>query len=303
MNIVKITGGMGNQMFQFAFARYLEEVTKAAVLLDCCSYETSLNNNRNPGNNHNGYILQKLFGINSPIAIVDDIKKYATLPDSLYHRMTRKYLRKKSHYIEYDFSYKENIFYMHHIIYYEGYWQSEKYFIKIADKIRDLFRFVQPLNNRSDEFLNTMPHPITSIHIRRGDYLKHKYYHVCTLKYYENAIKKIKNIVPNICFAVFSDDLDWCKYNLSFTQEESHFFIDWNKNDDSWQDMFLMSKCDHNIIANSTFSWWGAWLNNNQNKIVLAPEIWYIPKALNMIHYNYNFSDILPDNWISVPVN
>ena len=115
-----------------------------------------------------------------------------------------------------------------------------------------------------------------SLHVRRGDYLQPSVWRntggVCCLPYYKRAIAEMQRRVGGAHFYVFSDDPEWCRANLPL--DETAVFVDWNKKADSWQDMMLMSLCRHNIICNSTFSWWGAWLNNNPGKTVLAPDRW-----------------------------
>jgi hypothetical protein len=292
MKIVKIFGGLGNQMFQYAFANSLGRHTLDEIFFDLSSYRTN--------NMHNGFELDRVFNIY--LNIVDDnrVYKYATLPDTFYKRIRRKYFTKKTHYIERKFAHQADVFRKPDVIYYEGYWQSEKYFLDIDKQLRSQFKFIGQLNNKTKTFLDSMPHPITSIHVRRGDYLSIKAFNTCGKIYYENAIKKINMEFSNVCFLVFSDDINWCRDNLKFEKNRKVFFVNWNIGLESWQDMFLMSKCDHNIIANSTFSWWGAWLNENSNKIVLAPDIWCNTSLLNTSYYDYKFADIIPGDWLLI---
>ena len=133
-----------------------------------------------------------------------------------------------------------------------------------------------------------------SIHIRRGDYVndinaKKILGDNCNLLYYQKAIEYIYSVITSPFFYIFSDEPEWVKNNFSFL--ENSLIIDWNKGKDSWQDMMLMSHCKHNIIANSSFSWWGAWLNNNNNKIVIAPKKWF-----NTFEAPY----IVPNEWIRI---
>lgn len=134
-----------------------------------------------------------------------------------------------------------------------------------------------------------------SIHIRRGDYLEPKHWKttgsVCQLPYYLNAIAEINKRATQPSYYVFSDDIAWAKENLSL---QGATFIDWNKGAESWQDMMLMSHCRHHIICNSTFSWWGAWLNPRKNKTVIVPEHWF---------QHCETPNIYPPGWIKVPIN
>lgn len=134
-----------------------------------------------------------------------------------------------------------------------------------------------------------------SLHIRRGDYLEPKHWEntgsVCQLPYYQNAIAAIRKQLDNPVFYVFSDDLAWVKENLPL---DNAVYIDWNKGDDSWQDMMLMSHCRRHIICNSTFSWWGAWLDPHKDKTVIVPERWFRHTETPYIY---------PEGWTKVPIN
>ena len=129
-----------------------------------------------------------------------------------------------------------------------------------------------------------------SIHVRRGDYLKNpQYFDICNTVYYRKAIGLIKEKTDNARFYVFSDDIQWVKENLELPQNT--VYVNWNMKTDSWQDMCLMSHCRHHIIANSTFSWWGAWLNKNEKKIVICPK---------MFSRTENLVNVMPDEWIKI---
>jgi hypothetical protein len=294
MKIVKISGGLGNQMFQYAFANSLGRYTSEEIFFDLSSYRTN--------NEHNGFELDSVFNIH--LNIVDDnlVYKYATVPDAFCKKIIRRYFTKKTHYIERKYAYKADVFCKPEVIYYDGCWQSEKYFLDIDNQIKSQFKFIGQLNNKTKVLLEGMPHPVTSIHVRRGDYLNFKGFNICEKIYYQNAIEHINSKFPKMCFLIFSDGIDWCRDNLKFDKNQEMFFVDWNIGSESWQDMFLMSKCDHNIIPNSTFSWWGAWLNENPNKTVLAPNIWCNTPLLNTSYYDYKFSDIIPNDWILINI-
>ena len=134
-----------------------------------------------------------------------------------------------------------------------------------------------------------------SLHIRRGDYLQPKHWattgSVCQLSYYQNAIAEMSKRVTSPSYYIFSDDIVWVKENLPL---QNAVYIDWNTGEDSWQDMMLMSHCKHHIICNSTFSWWGAWLNPGINKTVIVPNRWF---------QHSETPDIYPTGWIKVPVD
>jgi hypothetical protein len=135
-----------------------------------------------------------------------------------------------------------------------------------------------------------------SIHVRRGDFFKNKkriqrYGNICTNSYYKKAINIIKHKINDPIFLVFSDDIDWAKQNFTGS---NFIFVDWNKGKSSYRDMHLMSLCKHNIIANSTFSWWGSWLNNNENKVVISPS--------KMNNKHKDFSQLFPEKWVRIKV-
>lgn len=155
----------------------------------------------------------------------------------------------------------------------DGFFQSEKYFVNSRKKILDLFPNRERVNK-------------VSIHIRRGDYArKHKFHNLLTFDYYQNAMKYFSNEK----FIIFSDDLEWCKKN--FVGERFSFY----KGENDLEDLFVMSSCDHNIIANSSFSWWAAWINMNKNKKVIAPKQWVGPRLSHL-----DTSDLQCDSWIQL---
>jgi hypothetical protein len=169
-----------------------------------------------------------------------------------------------------------------------GYFQSEKYFIEVAEDILNLFEIDENTENYlSNKYSNSLSGNTCSIHIRRGDYLKLPNLHPTQdLSYYIESYNIIGN---NFNYLIFSDDIEWCYENFNFIKNK--IFITGNTD---FQDLYLMSMCDNNIIANSTFSWWGAWLNKNKNKIVIAPKLWFGNEA------NYNTIDLLPENWFKI---
>ena len=300
MKIVKISGGLGNQMFQYAFARALEEQSGEPVELDLTTYEYL------PA--HNGFELDKIFPVKFTEASVEDIDRLGTRPTSLSKRIRRKYLTKPTHFIDRGFSYDSEVFRLQGDRYLEGYWQSEKYFAPIADRMRAEFTFVADPGKRNSDLVASLQErrqegmvPV-SIHVRRGDSLRCSTSMVCTNEYYRNALALVHQKIQKPLFVVFSDDIPWCRQSLDLGRSES-LYVDWNKGTDSWKDMWLMSQCEAHIIANSSFSWWGAWLDPNPEKLVIAPERWFALKSQRTSYYRLDFSDVLPENWVRVPVD
>lgn len=266
-------GGLGNQMFQYAFYLSYKEHNPREIILFDTHYSSSC---------HSGFELFKLFPIEG--------KKMSRFSTSLLTSKLRKYVsRICSHPQESNaYIYTPKLFVPQtHLSWLEGYWQSELYFLEVASKVREAFCFDESmLNDRSTCLLKSIrstPNSI-SIHIRRGDYLTiNGGSIVLPMSYYQEAIQLCLEKYPDACFYVFSDDIPWVRENMDIP---SASFVDWNSKGDSWQDMCLMSKCKHNIIANSSFSWWGAWLNPNKQKMVIAPD--------------WGITDMIPKTWIQI---
>lgn len=286
MIIVNFCGGLGNQMFQYATYRKLKELGKE-VKADLTFY------------NKNSCELMNVFGIKLDIATQKDIIKYTDTSRNLISRFRRrvlhislsKILNQQNHeFVDLNMILKKRNLYLN------GYWQSEEYFKDIKNIIKEEFRF----KNIYDEKNNVIIQKIkkgnsVSLHVRRGDYLGNpRYENICTKTYYKNAIKYIKEKEKNIELFVFSNDIEWVKNNIKF--EDKVNYIDWNKGANNFKDMYLMSKCKHNIIANSSFSWWGAWLNENNNKIIMCPEIWFNDDSLDINLF-------LPKEWTRIGIN
>jgi hypothetical protein len=168
-----------------------------------------------------------------------------------------------------------------------GYWQSEKYFTEIDSIIREDLKIEDSLMNYIINKYSILNENTVSLHVRRGDYIKSNNYHpIQDIKYYEKAYDIINDKSINVL--VFSDDIEWCKQNLKFDN------ITYIEGETNIIDMYIMSLCKHNIIANSSFSWWGAWLNENKDKKVIAPINWFGPQA------NLYTGDIIPKQWITI---
>lgn len=281
MKIVKIKGGLGNQMFQYALYKKLKNIGNKTY--GDLSYF----------NKNNCYELERIFNIeiNTNYNLV--LKKIFE-NDNLFFKIFRKILKSilvKNIIQQNDVEFKENIF---NYNYFDGYWQSEKFFKDIKEEICVEFKF-PPITEDKNLYIKNEIEKVEaiSIHIRRGDYIENKVLDgLASLEYYERALRYIKLKIENPVFFIFSDDIEWCKKNLKI--DFPTYYIDWNNGEESFRDMQLMSLCKHNIIANSTFSWWGAWLNSNSNKIVIAPEIWFRKES------GYNYEDIVPETWVKI---
>lgn len=302
MKIVRIAGGLGNQMFQYAFAKALEYSTDEKVLLDITLYNDSTASRNGIDFVHNGFELNRVFNIKPAIADVGQIKKMAALPYGLWGRIRRKYFTPKLHFIDRRFCFQPELLVCGNR-YYDGYWQTEKYFSEYADKIKKDFTFALALSEQNEKLLLEAGKFPVSVHIRRGDYCSTDAGTICNKNYYNDALEYIFEHAKPTSLLVFSDDIKWCKESAVFLGSVNVpvYYVDWNVKQDSWQDMALMSKCSANIIANSTFSWWGAWLNSSENKVVIAPDPWSKPS--NGSYYKYDFSDVVPEKWIKIGID
>jgi len=203
--------------------------------------------------------------------------------------------KKLKHYKEKKFTFNENLIPNSSAnMLLVGLFQSEKYFANKRDLILKEFTFKKALQNKNLELSKRLQSEnAVAVHIRRGEFAAdstiNKNIGTSSLDYYNKAIEHIKNNVENPVFYIFSDSPDWVKENFKILKNATQ--IDWNTGKESYIDMQLMSLCKHNVIANSTFSWWGAWLNQNPNKIVIAPQKWFAS-------LKYDTKDLIPETWI-----
>ena len=289
MIVSKLSGGLGNQMFQYALGRCLATKNKTKLFLDVSSYEV------NDQVTHRNFALQDFFIeaeiLKNPISIGSIGKP------GLMHRLSEKFIPNYPYYkkqiiLERGFNFDSNILKAPKNCTLIGYWQSEEYFKDIAIEIRTEFDFKPavktPLNayGRNIDKSNSV-----SVHFRRGDYIKdietNQIHGLCELDYYQRGIDLLSQRFSDLELFVFSDDIDWVKSNFKTTHKT--YFIE--NNESPIADLYLMSLCKHHIIANSSFSWWGAWLCKYPEKVIVAPKKWF-----NLSTRNTN--DILPSSWI-----
>lgn len=293
MIISKLQGGLGNQMFQYIAGRVLADKLNTNFLVDTSLfYKNKI---------HNGYELEKIFYIDSPQASNDQIKSLIGWRSTYFgYKLLKffnyKYFLGNNFYLENPLIKDINPNMTNINSYLFGDWQSEKYFISHEKLVRKQFNFKTKLSNKNKEIINFIRSKknSVSIHIRRGDYISpvepRGLHDVCTSDYYYSALKIIEEKKSKPYFFIFSDDIPWVKKNLNF--DSNHHFIDHNKGSESYNDLRLMSICNNQIIANSSFSWWGAWLNKNKRKIIIAPKKW--------LNSNILIGADLPNSWIKV---
>lgn len=259
---VKLAGGLGNYMFQIA-----------------CAYAYGLKYNKKP-----------IFTLDDSIVIHNNLNTYR-------ENILRNIMFTNNKDIKEFNIFNENSFHYNEIpnfignLHLNGYFQSEKYFKEYSKEIKELFCYdiieqenTKPIYKELSENSNTC-----SIHVRRGDYLKSPNHHPTqNMNYYMRAIKQMSK---DTVFFIFSDDITWCKNNFPDLSEKFKF-VDGNTD---YEDLKIMSLCKHNIICNSTFSWWAAWLNENADKKVIAPSLWFGPA-----YESHNTKDLYCENWIKI---
>ena len=272
MKIVKILGGLGNQMFQYALYVALQHrFSNEQLLVDYSYFKTY--------HVHTGLELNRVFGLELPQASFMQLLKVTwPVKSFVVSRVIRKLIPPRhTECIEYkDYTFNSHVFNEGNK-YYDGYWQNYNYFDDYREELLALFQFKLVPNAQSAAILPELATSNSiSLHVRRGDYLKAKNYAgLCGVDYYRAAIGYMNSQVSDAHYYIFSDDIDWCKQEIApMLSGYAITYVDWNKGSDSPLDMMLMSRCSHNIIANSSFSWWAAYLNKNPHKIVCAPEKW-----------------------------
>lgn len=263
---IKLQGGLGNYLFQIA-----------------CAYAYGLK-----------YQKEMILTENDSVAVHKHLNNYKSNILRKVKLLPTKNYKNFKKYVEPSFSYQE-IPFMKGDVYLSNYFQSEKYFKEYEKEIRELFKYPTDLvkdiinkfkNNYKIDILNDNT---CSIHVRRGDYVNQPQNHPTqNMNYYMKSIKRIG--IENTYFLVFSDDILWCKEN--FPDLPNFIFVEGLKD---YEDLLLMSFCKNNIICNSTFSWWAAWLNDNKNKIIIAPKKWFGPA------YNHFITDDLyKEDWVLI---
>ncbi len=290
MIIVKLYGGLGNQMFQYAAAKSIAVRLNTAMLYDDeyfispekfgSSWSYQLN------------LLNTQIELHSPLIS----KKLSFIIHRVFRKLNSKNIKYKKYFFEKPDQFDANIVDVINNTRLDGYFQSEKYFKQCRAEILKDFSPKAELDSKNKLICEQIhSENSVSLHVRRGDYITNAIaalVHITNHQdYYQKAITYIENKISDPVFYIFSDDINWAKQNI--TTKSKMNFIDHNKNTDSYKDLFLMSHCKHNIIANSSFSWWGAWLNQNSSKIVIAPQRWYIDATKST-------QDIYPEDWLKL---
>ncbi len=299
MIVVKLMGGLGNQMFQYAAGKSLASSRQVPLKLD-----VSFLNDKTPKQDltFRNYGLSR-FNINDEIILPAESSRFQSISgifaNTKIQSMNRRYFQNKLP-VPKIIKYQETSFYpgffkISRNSYLIGYWQSERYFKPYNELIRECFSINDPTTHQMvDATIGENKHASTvSVHVRRGDYATNELiksvHGLCPISYYTNALEIISKHVSDPIFFIVSDDMDWVVQNFAPIQKDYNIVFVTVR--DELHDLLLMQKCMHNIIANSSFSWWGAWLNNNPDRIVISPRKWFVDQSIPT-------DDLIPKSWI-----
>lgn len=296
--IVRLSGGIGNQMFQYATSRAISFRNNGDLLLDLASFKkTGSTDTPREFSLNNFNIWGRAAGISGILDIglpnMEDVSILGKIKRKIFR--TAEYfspLHKKKFIVEPAFTFCPDILKIENNCYLSGVWQSEKYFKDVEGVLKKEFTLKNKPSVETKNWIEKVAGcNSVSIHIRRGDYINNpktnQFHGVCSLEYYNDAIKLISQKINDPVFFIFSDDIDWAKANLKI--DYPIFYVSDKKTPD-YEELAIMSKCRHNIIANSSFSWWGAWLNENPDKIAIAPKKWFAGG-------NTDTKDLIPPSW------
>lgn len=278
MIITKLYGGLGNQMFQYAAGLGLAKRLGTTVSVD-----------------ESWYADQKRLGVRTIRQYELEILGIYPQKQGVLAKLNLK-LSPPAVFKDREQGYDKEFEQLKDNIILDGHWQSYRYFEHAAKEVRRAFRFPEEISKQNSRLLDDInKSESVSIHVRRADYASDpynkKFLGALSLDYYKQAIKSMNVVKEDMCFYVFSDDIDWCKKNIKLGPRAT--FISHNFGPRSFEDMRLMAACKHNIVANSSFSWWGAWLNDNPSKLVIAPKKWFnIP--------GFKTEDIVLDTWTKI---
>ncbi len=276
-------GGLGNQMFQYAAGLSAAERLRTELKMDL-SWFDSLEEVDTP----RFYELDN-FNLKQEFVNKND---FVLKNGGFINRIINIRKKQLDSYIEPQFNYSDKFLNIKNNTYIEGYFQTEKYFKDIRGDVIKAFDLKNKASAESEKIIDQIKNSNSvSLHVRRGDYVSNKnankFHGLMSKTYYKKALSIIESKVSNPNYFVFSDEIDWVKKNFDLPKKSIYI----NHNKSGVEDMRIMRECKHNIIANSSFSWWGAWLGQKERKIVVAPNSWFLNKEIDT-------SDIIPSRWI-----
>lgn len=321
MIITQLNGGLGNQLFQYAFSRKIAIQNKTSLIIDRTRFgrlggapipeqintseidlfskiKWKLRNLKKwyftlGKQGHYHIDTLRKYGLGNFNINAKELNWFEILKIRINKKLGLKIVIVDK---ESEQAFNQDNLHILNNSYLIGYWQSPKYFDDIKQVLqKELMVIKEPSNYNKDILKKILNTESVSLHVRRGDYVQHKVhnnnYGTCDLDYYNSSIKYIKSKTNNPSFYIFSDDPDWAEQNIDVGDSEK--FVSRNDQFNDYEDLRLMYNCKHNITANSTFSWWGAYLNNNHNKIVLTPKSWFK-------NPNWSDKDLVPEEWTRI---
>jgi len=289
MIIVKLMGGLGNQMFQYAAARALSWRHGVALKLDLTFLESE-----QVGNTPRTFELDHLCISAEKASRWEVCKMNGCGTNTLFKACARLYQMAAGStcYREQNFNFDPYVLTLPDNVYLEGYWQSENYFVEIKEIVRKELSVKEPLTGKNLDLADEIRSVnAVSLHVRRGDYVHDAktcmMHGVCDREYYQRAEDRITQTLKTPHFFIFSDDPEWVVDNIK-PRHPARYIC--HNSGEPYEDLRLMSLCRHHVIANSSFSWWGAWLSNDPDKLVIAPDRWFNNPSINT-------SDLTPADW------
>ncbi|MEI9912906.1 MAG: alpha-1,2-fucosyltransferase [Bacteroidota bacterium] len=284
MIIARLQGGLGNQLFQYAAVKALASRLNKPFKLEAI---TSLQKDK-----YRSIALNDLHA-NFELATKKEVKDFLYFPSLYRHQYVSFFKAGKNIYHEPHFHFDENFFHLNDPVFLDGFWQSPLYFKDMETIIRRDFT-IKPglIKNVMEKGKELEGKDSIAVHIRRGDFMNPKitaYHGVMGTDYYSKAIQILKERITSASVHYFSDDIEWVKKYLP--ADNAEFVSSFTRS--AIEDFYLMTKCRHIIIANSSFSWWTAWLNDNPGKIVVAPGKWFADSRINT-------NDLIPAEWIRI---
>lgn len=288
--VVKINGGLGNQLFQYAAGRSLADRSDAELFLDLSFFDLP------PGVHTARPFALDVFKPRYERAGPDRLANYFRIRQNSWRlRFNRAFPSLHTHLWISESSYRFDtaVSALKGHVYLDGHWQSERYFSDREQDLRRDLRFLQALSAADGALVERMNGTTAvSLHVRRGDYVSHPsanaFHGLCGPEYYAQAMAFVLERHPTATFFIFSDDLPWARENLPALGPS--VFVENDRTAGDHRDMQLMANCQHHIIANSSFSWWGAWLNPRKDKLVVAPQRWFADASIDT-------TDMIPANW------
>jgi hypothetical protein len=292
MIIVKLAGGLGNQMFQYAFGRCLAHRQGFELKFD--RSEFNIEQAGKKGHVFREYDLG-ILNIQENFATKEEVFKLGKRfeNDLLDRACNRIFGRKKSYLLEPHFHFSPTAYNAPDNVYLVGYWQTEKYFKAIEPLIRTEFTFKEEMSEKAKEMLGRINNSNSiCLNVRRGDFVTNNFHGSHGAAYFGEADAVIKQKIADYTYYVFSDEIEWCEENLKF--DNPTVFVSHEFAGKKFQDYIrLMAACKHFVIPNSSFAWWAVWLNQDKDKIVIAPKIWFTDSS-------FNTNDLIPAGWIRI---